>query len=89
MRQEQSAWVLILVKIQKRCRWSEAFSVWWYMNCFEEAMTLGGFLTEVKWLQKEDILSLVLTHILKQEAMYSVKYTEHFNGSRLKCRNVL
>ncbi|KAF2592823.1 hypothetical protein F2Q70_00044765 [Brassica cretica] len=28
---------------QKRCRWSEAFSVWWYMNCFEEAMTLGGF----------------------------------------------
>ncbi|WZZ67747.1 hypothetical protein YC2023_079117 [Brassica napus] len=21
--------------------------------------------------------------------MYSVKYTEHFNGSRLKCRNVL
>uniref|UniRef100_A0A0D3DEQ2 Uncharacterized protein n=1 Tax=Brassica oleracea var. oleracea TaxID=109376 RepID=A0A0D3DEQ2_BRAOL len=50
------------VEVSETRRWPEAFSVWWYMNCFEEAMTLGGFL---------------------------VKYTEQFNGSRLKCRNVL
>ena len=24
-------------------RMVEALSVWWYMNCFEEAMTPGGF----------------------------------------------
>lgn len=87
---EQIAWVLILVKIQKGCRWSKhiqfggteiALKKQWHL------VVSRVFVTEVEWLKNEDNFDEVWITFQKQEAMFTVSYTKQLNESKKKVQD--